>query len=306
MNKMKYLVKHPLGEFTIDENGNLLKDKTNSISNEKGNEIFRKNFRKIMKQAGYSDEKLNLKLTEIGIQLTKRKIKQSVKKDKLIIQAIAGLDEIEKSLNIYIERLREWYGLHCPELEHEIKNHEKFVKLISEFGKKENIKDEKLSEFVKESIGIDISEKDEKILQEYSSFINQLYKLKEHLEKYIDSLMKEISPNVRELAGPLLGARLILLTGGLDKLARRPSSVIQLIGSEKALFRYLKGKGKSPKFGVIYQSPYIQNANMDKKGKAARFLASKLSIAAKIDYYSKEDRSVELKKQLEQEMKRLK
>jgi len=278
MNKMKYLVKHPLGEFVIDENGNLLKDKSDSISNEKGNEIFRKNFRKIMRQLGYSDEKLNSKLTEIGI---------------------------DKSLNIYIERIREWYGLHCPELEHEIKNHEKFVKLILEYGKKENIKDKKLSETVKKSIGIDISEKDEKILQEYSSFINQLYRLKEHLEKYIDNLMKEISPNVRELAGPLLGAKLILLTGGLEKLARKPSSTIQLIGSEKALFRYLKGKGKSPKFGIIYQSPYIQNAPFDKKGKAARLLASKLSIAAKIDYYRKEDRSTELKKQLEQEMKEL-
>ena len=302
---MKYLVKHPLGEFVIDENGNLLKDKSDSISNEKGNEIFRKNFRKIMRQLGYSDEKLNSKLTEIGIQLAKQKIKQSVKKDKLIIQAIAALDEIDKSLNIYIERIREWYGLHCPELEHEIKNHEKFVKLILEYGKKENIKDKKLSETVKKSIGIDISEKDEKILQEYSSFINQLYRLKEHLEKYIDNLMKEISPNVRELAGPLLGAKLILLTGGLEKLARKPSSTIQLIGSEKALFRYLKGKGKSPKFGIIYQSPYIQNAPFDKKGKAARLLASKLSIAAKIDYYRKEDRSTELKKQLEQEMKEL-
>lgn len=306
MNNMKYLIKHPLGEFVINENGKLIKDKNNAVQNETGNKIFRGNFRNIMKQIGYSDEKLNSKLTEIGIQLTKQNIKQSVKKDKLIIQSMAALEEIDKSINIYIERIREWFGLHCPELENKIKSHEKLVKLISEHGKRQNFKEDEFKDLIKNSIGIDISDEDEKILKKYSFFINQSYELRGYLEKYIDILMKEVSPNLRELAGPLLGARLILLGGGLDKLAKKPTSTIQLLGAEKAFFRFLKGKGKSPKFGIIYQSPYIQNVPFDKQGRVARLLASKLSMAIKIDYYSKEDKSKQLKKQLEQEIKGLK
>jgi nucleolar protein 56 len=164
---------------------------------------------------------------------------------------------------------------------------------------RDNIKDKDFVDIAKVSMGLDLSEEDGEMLKLYAEEIKNLYKLKEKTEKYIEVVMKEVAPNFSELAGPLLAARLISLVGGLDKLAKKPSSTIQLLGSEKALFRYLSGKGRSPKHGILFQSPYIQKAPMSKRGKIARILSSKLNIAVKMDYYGTEDRSKKLKEELE-------
>jgi len=270
-----------------------------------GEKSFREKFRQIAKKLGFSDVELNQFLTNIGIELTKRRTKETVKKDKVIIQAVDAIDEIDKSLNIFIARLREWYGLHFPEMDRLIEKHEKFAKIVSEYGLRNKIKEKELSELKETSMGIDLSEKDETILKEYATKIKELYKVREHIEKYVDHVMKEVAPNLRELAGPLLAARLIALTGGLDKLAKKPSSTIQLLGAEKALFRYLRGRGRSPKYGLLFTHPSIQNAPANKRGKLARVLASKLSIAVKIDYYGKRDRSKELRKDLDERIKKI-
>ena len=125
------------------------------------------------------------------------------------------------------------------------------------------------------------------------------------MEKYLDDLLKEVAPNLRELAGSTIAARLISLSGGLDKLVKKPSSTIQLLGAEKALFRFLHGRGRSPKYGLLFMHNMVQNAPNEKKGKIARVLASKLSIAAKIDYYGKGNLSVELKKTLDDKIKNI-
>ena len=273
--------------------------------NNLGEKSFRKKFRSIAKKLGFSDLELNRLLTDIGIDLTKRRTKEAVKKDKIIIQAVDAIDEIDKSLNIFIARLREWYGLHFPEMDRLIEKHEKFAKIVSDCGLRDNIKEKELSKLKEMSMGIDLSEKDEIILKEYATKIKELYKLREHIEKYVDYVMKEVAPNLRELAGSLLAARLIALTGGLEKLAKKPSSTIQLLGAEKALFRYLRGRGRSPKYGLLFTHPFIQNASVNKRGKIARVLASKLSIAVKMDYYGKKDRSKELRKDLEERINKI-
>jgi nucleolar protein 56 len=125
------------------------------------------------------------------------------------------------------------------------------------------------------------------------------------MEKYLENLLKEFAPNFSAVAGPLLAARLINLAGGFDKLAKKPSSTIQLLGAEKALFRYLHGHGKSPKHGVLFTHNLIQQAPAKKRGKIARVIASKLSIAIKMDYYGKEDKSEELKKDLKQRIDKI-
>jgi len=186
-----------------------------------------------------------------------------------------------------------------------IEKHEKFAKIVSDYGLRNKIREKELSDFKETSMGIDLSEKDEIILKEYATKIKELYKLREHIEKYVDHVMKEVAPNLRELAGPLLAARLIALTGGLEKLAKKPSSTIQLLGAEKALFRYLRGRGRSPKYGLLFTHQFIQNAPQNKRGKIARVLASKLSIAVKIDYYGNEDRSKELRKDLEERINKI-
>jgi len=273
--------------------------------NNYGEKIFRQNFRSISKKFNFSDIDLNHFLTEICIELTKIRIKNVVKKDSIVIQTVNAIDEIDKSINIFIARLREWYGLHFPEMDRLIEKHEKYANLVSKFGLRNNIEEKDLHDLTTTSMGIDLSEDDEKILKEYADQITNLYKLRDNLEKYLDHVMKEIAPNTRELAGSVIGARLIASAGGLDKIAKKPSSTVQLLGAEKALFRYLRGRGRSPKYGLLFTHQLIQNAPPEKRGKIARVLASKLNIAIKMDYYSNEDRSKQLKEDLEKRIKKI-
>jgi nucleolar protein 56 len=270
-----------------------------------GEKLLRENLRSIIKKIPLSDAGLNEQLTQIGIMITKRRIKEVVKKDKIIMQAVDAIDEIDKSLNIFTARVREWYGLHFPEMESAVEKHEKFIKLISEHGLRENIDDSELKQIAETSMGIELDKKDEEILMEYATKIKELYKFREHLEKYVGYVLKEVAPNLQGIAGDLLAARLIALTGGLEKLAKKPSSTIQLLGAEKALFRFLHGRGRSPKYGLLFTHQLVQNAPLEKRGKIARILASKLSIAAKIDFYGKKIKSEELKKELENRIKRV-
>jgi nucleolar protein 56 len=152
-------------------------------------------------------------------------------------------------------------------------------------------------------MGIELEEKDEELLKEYSTQLKELYKLREHLEKYTEKLMEEVAPNFSAIATPLLGARLIALEGSLSKLAKKPSSTLQLMGAEKALFRYLKGHGKSPKYGILYTHPEIQKVPMNKRGRIARILASKMAIAIKVDQYGSKDRTEKLKKEVDEKIK---
>lgn len=133
--------------------------------------------------------------------------------------------------------------------------------------------------------------------------INREIKL---LEKQIEHDMKKIAPNLSDLAGPLIGARLISLSGGIKKLAMLPSSTVQVLGAEKALFRYKKEGGKPPKHGIIFQHLYISNSNKNIRGKIARNFAAKISIAAKADAFTKKDVSNDLKKNLEIRIKQIK
>lgn len=242
-------------------------------------------------------------LTKLNVELTKVKIRKAVGRDSLIMQAIGATEELDKSLNILIERLREWYGLHFPEMDRIITNHETFAKIVENFGNRKNIEYEEVKKIKNDSMGIELKEEDTKTIQEMAKQITELYALREKIAKYIDKTLEEVAPNMREIAGPMLAAKLIAKAGGLEKIAKFPSSTIQLLGSEKALFRFLHGKGKSPKYGIIFSHPLIQNAPFEKKGKMARILAAKLSLAAKVDFYSHEDRSEKMKKDLNEKVK---
>jgi nucleolar protein 56 len=266
---------------------------------------LKENLRKItIEKKIFKDQaEFNQLLTKVNLEATKVKIKRAVERDSLIIQANGAIEEIDKSVNILSERLREWYGLHFPEMDRNVEDHNKYAAIVEKFGTREGIEDEELKTIAKESMGIDLEDEDVTIVRQFADKILALYKMRDELAKYLDKILKKIAPNTREIAGPMLAAKLIAKAGGLDKLARSPSSTVQLLGAEKALFRFLHGKGKSPKFGIIFNHPLVQNAPFDKKGKAARILAAKISMATKIDYYSKEYRGDMLKKDLEAKMK---
>jgi nucleolar protein 56 len=115
-----------------------------------------------------------------------------------------------------------------------------------------------------------------------------LYKSKNKLEEFIDEKIKEIAPNMYDVAGANLAAKLIAHTNGLENLAKLPSSTIQIIGAEKAIFRHLKTGENPPKHGLIFQHPSIRGSNWWVRGKLARTVASKITIAARKDAFSNE------------------
>lgn len=250
---------------------------------------------------------LNEFLTKVNSEISKRKIKETVQRDNLIINANNAIEELEKSINIFVERLREWYSLHFPEMDRIIEDHETFTKLVEKFGNRENIDNKRLNRVKERSMGMEFTFEDVEAVKLLASNLVKLYQLRENLSNYLSKLLKEIAPNFSVLAGDVVAAKLIAKAGGLERLARMSSSTIQLLGAEKSLFRFLKSKGKakSPKFGLIYNHPLIKNSPKDKQGKIARLLASKLSIAARIDYYSKEYKSDEMKKDLEEKVKEI-
>ena len=139
----------------------------------------------------------------------------------------------------------------------------------------------------------------------YQSLVNELInliKLKEKLENKEKELVRKVCPNASYLVGETLIAKFIHHVGSLEKLAKLPSSSIQILGAEKALFKHLKKGTKPPKHGLLFQHPLVSRSKKKIRGKIARVIASKLAIAFKIDYYSKEDRREQLKEELEKEL----
>ncbi|MCC6064934.1 MAG: C/D box methylation guide ribonucleoprotein complex aNOP56 subunit [Thermofilum sp.] len=281
---------------------------------------FRERLPEYFKVLNVSEEQYRSFVYEVSLALTRRKVRKAAeKRDLFIAQAISALDDINKTLNLFASRVREWYGLHFPELDELLEEHEDFVKVVSKIGSRDaiteealksiGIKDElakKIAEAAETSMGADLTEFDLQAIRLLADVTLDLFERRRALEKYIDEAMMEVAPNIRGLVGPLLGARLIALAGGLAKLATMPASTIQVLGAEKALFRALRTGGKPPKHGVIFQHPAIHRSPKWQRGKIARALAAKLAIAARIDAFTGEYRADELREQLEERIKEIK
>ena len=267
-----------------------------------------------MRQAfsGFHLTKLNRQeLHDIAVDLSRHAIRAvSQQGDQLVIQAMSSLDDVEKIQNLMTSRLREWYGLHFPEASHKIEDAQFLARIVSEGGHRETIsKDSVLKnilvdsqinpDLLTKSMGADLPDQDMRMIQRLARQYLELQRFREELEKYLDELMLEISPNLRGLIGPMIGARLIALAGGLDKLARLPASTIQVLGAEQALFRALKTGAKPPKHGVIFQYTSIHSAPWWQRGKIARTLAGKIAIAARIDLFSGEYIADQLKQNVQ-------
>ncbi|HFC49457.1 MAG TPA: C/D box methylation guide ribonucleoprotein complex aNOP56 subunit [Thermofilum sp.] len=287
-----------------------------AISVELGSEIFRKIRKRLpvlLEQIGIDPKEYRNKLYKISLALTRQKVKKAAeKRDLFIAQAINAIDDINKTINLFASRLREWYGLHFPELNNIVEDHEDYIKIISEIGLRSHMNIEALKNIgfdedearkivsaAERSMGAEFTEFDLDAIKSLSDTTLALYGVRQKLEKYIDEAMKEVAPNIRGLVGPLLGARLISLAGGLNKLATLPASTIQVLGAEKALFRALRTGGKPPKHGIIFQHPVIHKSPRWQRGKIARALAAKLAIAARIDAFTGEYKADILKEELE-------
>lgn len=239
-------------------------------------------------------------LRDAMIEVAKKRLRKAVGMDDHISQAVHTVDDLIQTSNLLSERLHGWYNLHFPELE-KIVSGRKYAKLIAEHGDRERIPDVEFEG----SVGAELTEEDRETIMHFAQLLTEVDIEKRNLEEYIETSMKDLASNLAHLTGPLIGARLISLAGGLDKLAKMPSSTIQLLGAEKALFRHIKEGTKPPKHGVIFQHPNLHKAPYWQRGNIARAFAGKIAIAARADFYSKEFVADKLKVDLERAIKEI-
>ena len=228
--------------------------------------------------------------------LSRHKLKFSPDKvDTMIVQAISLLDDIDKELNTYAMRLREWYGWSYPELAKIVNDNLAYARVVLKMGMRTNASKSDLSEILPEeiegavkaaaeiSMGTEISTEDLENIQCLAEQVVSFSEYRIQLSGYLSARMQAIAPNLTSLVGDLVGARLIAHSGSLMNLAKSPASTIQILGAEKALFRALKTKHDTPKYGLIYHSSLIGQATGKNKGKMARMLATKTALGLRVD-----------------------
>ena len=183
-------------------------------------------------------------------------------------------------INSLARRLRDWYEFYLPEYSASQEDHHEFVKGVVEIAKDQFVKEEGADSF-----GADLGKPHVAAVKRFGEHLLGLYAAREELERYADETMKHSCPNLRAVAGSILGGRLLEHAGSLKRLAGLPSSTIQILGAEKALFRHLKTGSRPPKYGVLLAHDLVQAAPKGRQGRAARILADKISIAVRIDYF---------------------
>jgi len=228
--------------------------------------------------------------------LSRFKIKFSPDKvDVMIIQAISLLDEVDKELNTYSMRVKEWYGWHFPEMSKIINDNVQFAQVVLSMSVRKNAKNTDLSDILDEdleeqlkaaaevSMGTDISEEDVLNIKSLAQQVVAMSEYRASLFEYLKNRMNAIAPNLTVMVGELVGARLIAHAGSLLNLAKHPASTVQILGAEKALFRALKTKHETPKYGLIYHASLVGQAAPKHKGKISRVLAAKCALSIRVD-----------------------
>lgn len=243
-------------------------------------------------------------LREKALSDTKKELRSEVDRDEILVKAVKQLDQMNDNINTEVERLRDWYSLHFPELEQEIADNEHFVKILDRGINRDDL--DAFSDMAEASTGMMLTEEDEEMLKLTVDSISQRMELRDRIEDYVESGVKEEMSNLSKLLDPLLAARVVGLAGSLEDLSKKPASTIQMLGAEKALFRYLRGNGTPPKHGIIFQHEYVNQLPEDQRGKMARFLANKASIAAKLDNFGDKEKGEELREECREKFESLK
>ncbi|ORY35578.1 hypothetical protein BCR39DRAFT_21276 [Naematelia encephala] len=240
----------------------------------------------------------------LGHSYSRGKVKFNVNRsDNMIIQAISLSDQLDKDLNTFSMRCREWYGWHFPELYKLVPDAHQYAQLAVLIGDRANLQESALEDMqeildddetrarnvldaARASMGSDISEIDLINISNFAERVVRLAEYRKSLRNYLVEKMNVVAPNLSALIGETIAARLISHAGSLTNLAKYPASTVQILGAEKALFRALKTKGNTPKYGLIFHSTFIGRAGAKHKGRISRFLANKCSIACRIDCFS--------------------
>uniref|UniRef100_F7E7W2 Nucleolar protein 56 n=1 Tax=Xenopus tropicalis TaxID=8364 RepID=F7E7W2_XENTR len=258
----------------------------------------------------------------LGHSYSRAKVKFNVNRvDNMIIQSISLLDQLDKDINTFSMRVREWYGYHFPELIKIVSDNYTYCRMAKYIGNRKELSEEKLEEMEeilmdsakaqavldasRSSMGMDISPIDLINIESFSSRVISLSEYRKELQEYLRSKMSQVAPSLSALIGEVVGARLISHAGSLTNLAKYPASTVQILGAEKALFRALKTRGNTPKYGLIFHSTFIGRAAAKNKGRISRYLANKCTIASRIDCFSEIPTSVfgdKLREQVEERL----
>ncbi|KAJ3302307.1 snoRNP complex protein nop56 [Kappamyces sp. JEL0829] len=239
----------------------------------------------------------------LGHAYSRSKVKFNVNRvDNMVTQSIALLDQLDKDVNTFSMRVREWYGWHFPELVKIINDNAMYAHLVKFIKNKADLTSEHLEgleaitgdelkarqilDAARASMGTEIGEIDMTNVLSFTDRVISLTDYRKSLYGYLVNKMHAIAPNLSALIGEMVGARLISHAGSLTNLAKYPASTVQILGAEKALFRALKTRGNTPKYGLIYHSTFIGRAGTKNKGRISRVLANKVSIASRIDCFT--------------------
>lgn len=264
--------------------------------------------------AGFAENEYDahMQLRQFALDFSSNKVRRiSEKLDLHISQSINALDELDKIINVIGARLREWYGLHFPELDYLIQNIFTYAEIVKLAGNRNNIDLNMLENLgieskradmilvaVQRSKGGDILEENLSIIKKLANEVIMQTELRKILAQQIEEMMEKIAPNIKELLTATVGARLMAKAGSLQKLSVMPASTIQIIGAEKALFRSLKTGAPPPKHGILFQHPILHSAPKWQRGKMARAIASKVAIAARIDLFRNGEKELHISEQL--------
>ncbi|ETI49601.1 hypothetical protein F441_06602 [Phytophthora nicotianae CJ01A1] len=246
----------------------------------------------------------NLAKAQLGLghSYSRAKVKFNVNRaDNMIIQAIALLDQMDKDINTFAMRVREWYSWHFPELVKIVNDNYVYARCASFIKNRSSLSEDSLEELAKivldedkaqqilhaarSSMGMDMSEIDMINVDNFTTRLVKLAEYRRQLHEYLVSKMSTVAPNLASLIGESVGARLISHAGSLTNLAKCPASTVQILGAEKALFRALKTRGNTPKYGLLFHSTFIGRAAAKNKGRISRYLANKCAIASRIDSF---------------------
>lgn len=243
-------------------------------------------------EAGAIENRDELQQLQVAVAhaWTQDRLAESGSHDQVLVQASRALEDIDQINNELIERLRPWYALFYPEQEDSIDNHEEFARHVAkEFAPAD------------EEPALEVSDTDESMLRDLAERVRDGQRFRKDLEGYIGDKAEKLAPNLSAVLGKTLAARVISEAGSLEKLAKMPSSTVQVLGAEKALFRHMRGEGSAPKHGVLFMHPKVHSLPEDRRGKMARYIANKAVIAARIDFYDGDFKGDAFREELDQQ-----
>ncbi len=239
-------------------------------------------------------------LHDAMVLVAEARMRRAVGPDDHVIQGVKALEDVVETSNLLTERLRDWYTLHFPEL-NQLVPEAQFLEMVATHGSKERMPGD-----FGDSVGAELPEEERRRIIGLATMIQEVRSRQASLEAYLAQRMGELAPNVTRMAGPVVGARLIAHAGGLRELALLPTSTVQLLGAEKALFRHLRTGARPPKHGVLFQHPVVHGAAPWQRGPISRLMAAKVSVAARADAFTGNPIAGDLLRDFEEAVARLK